>query len=282
MKPAVVLPLLSLCTTLILGGQRVTTSPSASQSGGVATAQQSDQKSAGKKGTRIRNRKIATLSLQPAVKHYVSFREVEGRRIYQAIEKYLYRMCIKEVPFFLALHACYHKDVRLNKGDTLVLGKKVLQALLLNASRKLSTEDLVISPATNIDSILLFRPSAKRKKTTRCILVVYTKSGTYEIPKTGARVWVPRVVKGSVSWSVKRQIMVVTVVSPGVKLLLPSYAKLLSLGMITDMDVRYAQLLPSGNGFEARLLYAPSGRTSQKKGWSFNVTECNKIRPYSQ
>jgi hypothetical protein len=54
------------------------------------------------------------------------------------------------------------------------------------------------------------------------------------------------------------------------------------LGMITDMDVRYAELLPADNGFEARLTYASQGKPAKKKGWSFNVTECNKIRPYAR
>jgi hypothetical protein len=76
--------------------------------------------------------------------------------------------------------------------------------------------------------------------------------------------------------------MTVTIFTRGVKLVLPGFAKVLSLGMINDMDIRYAELLPLGKGYEARLLYATKEKDVKKRGWSFNVTECNKIRPYAR
>ena len=235
-----------------------------------------------KKKSATRTRKKAAVPKKKPSKCQVTIAEVESRNIYSVIESYHYRMCINEVPFFLALHHCYYKDARLNRGDTLVLTKIVLSALLLTASHRLSTSDLTVSPVLKIDSMMIFRPKAKRGGTTRCAIIIYTVPGDYEIPKTGARVTVPCILRGNVSLNTRTQNMFVTVLTRGVKLQLPGYAKLLSLGMITDMDVRYAELLPADNGFEARLMYTSQGKPAKKKGWSFNVTECNKIRPYAR
>jgi hypothetical protein len=235
-----------------------------------------------KKKSATRTRKKAALPKKKPSKCQVTIAEVESRKIYSIIESYLYRMCIKEVPFFLALHRCYYRDARLDRGDTLVLTKTVLSALLMSAAQKLSTSELTVSPVLNIDSLLLFRLKAKRGRTTPCVIVIYMVPGAYEIPNTGARVTVPHILRGTVSLNAKTQHTFVTVLSRGVKLQLPGYAKLLSLGMIADIDVRYAELLPADNGFEARLMYASQGTPAKKKGWSFNVTECNKIRPYAR
>jgi hypothetical protein len=235
-----------------------------------------------KKKSAPRTRKSAALLNKKPSKCHVTIADVESRKIYSIIESYLYRMCIKEVPFFLGLYRAYYKDARLNRGDTLVLTKNVLSALLVTASHRLSTGELTVSPVLNIDSIMMHRPKGKRGGTTRCDMIIYTVPGAYEIPKTGARITIPSVLRGVVSLNAKTRSMSVTVLSRGVKLQLPGYAKLLSLGMITDMDVRYAELLPADNGFEARLMYASQGTPAKKKGWSFNVTECNKIRPYAR
>jgi hypothetical protein len=235
-----------------------------------------------KKKSATRTRKTDAPQEKKPSKRYVTIAEVESRNFYSSIESYLYRICIKEVPFFLALYNTYCKDARLNRSDTLVLTKNVLSALLVTASHRLSTSELTVSPVLNIDSIMIFRPKGKRGGTTRCGMIIYTVPGAYEIPKTGARITVPPILRGTVSQNAKTRSMSVTVLSRGVKLQLPGYAKLLSLGIITDMDVRYAELLPADNGFEARLMYASQGTAAKKKGWSFNVTECNKIRPYAR
>jgi hypothetical protein len=235
-----------------------------------------------KKKSATHTRKKAALPNKKPSKYHVTIAEVESRNIYSMIESYHYRMCIKEVPFLLALYHRYYKDARLNRGDTLVLTKKVLSTLLMTASHRLSTSELTVSPVLNIDSIMISRPKGKRGRTTRCAMIIYTVPGAYEIPKTGARVVVPHILRGTISLNARTQSMFVTVLTRGVRLQLPGYAKLLSLGMITDMDVRYAELLPAGNGFEARLMYASPGTPAKKKGWSFNVTECNKIRPYAR
>ena len=236
-----------------------------------------------KKKSAARTRKKAAVAhVKKPSKCRVTFAEVERRKIYPVIESYLYRMCIKEVPFFLALHHVYYKDARLNRGDTLMLTKKVLSTLLKTASERFSTDELTVSPVLNIDSIMIFRPKAKRGRTRRCSMIVYTVPGAYEIPKTGARVTVPHIVRGTVFLNAKTETMFVTVLTKGVKLQLPGYAKILSLGIFSDRNVRYAELLPAGNGFEARLMYASQEPQAKKKGWSFNVTECNKIRPYAR
>jgi hypothetical protein len=235
-----------------------------------------------KKKSATRTRKKAALPKKQPSKCPVTIAEVESRNIYSMIESYHYRMCIKEVPFFLALHRCYYRDSRLTRGDTLVLTKTVLSALLMTAAQKLSTSELIVSPVLNIDSIMIFRPKAKRGGTSRCAIIIFTHPGAYEIPNTGARVTVPHILRGTVFLNAKTQSLFVTVLTRGVKLQLPGYAKLLSLGMIGDMDVRYAELLPADNGFEARLMYASQGTPAKKKGWSFNVTECNQIRPYAR
>jgi hypothetical protein len=215
-------------------------------------------------------------------RRHLTFTEVENRNIYKVIEKYLYRMCIKEIPFFLALHEGYYRDKRLDRGDTLVLKKKVLSALLVNASHRLSTSELTISPVTNIDSMMVYRSKVKNGRTTQCGMIIYTTPGVYDIPKTGAKVSVPRIVKGIISRNGKTGSMFVRIQTKGVKLHLPGYAKVVSLGMISDMDVRYAELVPSGPGFEARLMYVSKEKKTRLRGWSLNVTECNKIRPYAR
>jgi hypothetical protein len=237
--------------------------------------------SAAKRSSSSRKKSVRKPVYRPCKRH-LTLEEVEATHVYRTIESYLYRMCIKEVPFFLALHRSYYRDPRLDKRDTLVLRKQVLQSLLFNASNTLNTSELTISPVINIDSMMIFRPKVKNGKTTRCNMIIYTVPGAYEIPKTGAKVSVPGVLRGTVARNTKTGSILVTIFSKGVKLQLPHYAKVLSLGMISDIDVRYAELLPAGNGFEARLLYAAKEKQVKKRGWSLNVTECNKIRPYAR
>jgi hypothetical protein len=227
-------------------------------------------------------KKVSGNAAREPGKRYLTFKEVEDNNIYTAIESTLYRMCIKEVPFFLALHQCYYRDKRLNRGDTLVLSKKVLSTLLMFASQRLRTSELTISPVINIDSMMLYRPKEKKKGAIRCGMIIYTVPGVYTIPKTDAKISVPNILWGTVSKYDKSDCIFVTIFSKGVQLQLPSYAKVMSLGMITDMDIRYAELVPSGPGFEARLLYAAKEKRTKKRGWSLNVTECNKIRPYAR
>jgi hypothetical protein len=115
-----------------------------------------------KKSAAKPRKKAAGARVKKPSKYRVTLAEVEKRKIYLVIESYLYRMCIKEVPFFLALHHVYYKDTRLNRGDTLVLTKKVLSTLLKNASARFSTGELTVSPVMNIDSMMIFKPKVKR------------------------------------------------------------------------------------------------------------------------
>lgn len=209
--------------------------------------------------------------------------EISRAGFFQAMEQLSYRMCLQEVPFFLALHQCFYKDERLDRKDTLVLKKRVMQSLLAEASKQLSSGDLTISPATSIDSMWLFRAAGKRGgATTNCNIAIFTRAGSYEIPKTGASIAVPAVVKAAIVKNERDGSVTVTIFSRGVKLELPGYAKILSFGMLSDMDISYAELRPVDPAFEARLLYAPKEKDVARRGWSFNITECNKIRPYER
>jgi hypothetical protein len=215
-------------------------------------------------------------------KWYLTFPEIEKKGIYPAIESYMYRMCLQEVPLFLALHKCFYKDDRMVKGDTLVLKKQVLQALLLNVASHLGTSDLNISPVTNLDSMMLFRNKGQNPASTNCNIIIYTQADAYEIPKTGARIQVPAVIRGAIACNASTGKVLVAVFSKGVRLELPGYAKILTLGAISDMDIGFAELIPSESSYEARLLYATKEKDVKRRGWSFNITECNKIRPYAK
>ena len=226
--------------------------------------------------------KAAAPQKKRVTKWRLTFQEIEGKGIYSAIESYMYRMCLQEVPLFLALHKCYYKDDRLVKGDTLVLTKPVMQSLLLNVASHLGTSDLNISPVTNIDSMVLFRNRGQKPASTNCNIVLYVQADAYEIPKTGAKITIPSVVKAGIAYNATSGKILVAVFSKGVRLELPGYAKVLSLGMISDMDIGYAELIPSESSWEARLLYATKEKEVKRRGWSFNITECNKIRPYAK
>ena len=236
------------------------------------------------KKTAVKSRQtVKTRTPFKPAKRYITVKEVESKKIYSVIESYIYRMCIREIPFFFALHQCYYRDVRLNRGDTLALRKKVLQVLILKTASRLNSSELNISPVCNLDSMMIFRSKSRSgKRTTNCNIIIYARPGAYDIPKSGAKVKVPGILRGTVMKNSRSGAMIVTIFTKGVKLVLPNYAKMLSLGMIADMDIRYAELVPEGNGYEARLMYATQKKDVKKRGWSFNVTECNKIRPYAR
>jgi hypothetical protein len=223
---------------------------------------------------------VASKPVYKPVIRRLTVAEIEDKGIYQAMETHMYRMCIREVPFFLALHKCFYKDPMLDNGDSLMVKKEVIQALLNGAAERFMEKELTGSPATGIDSILIFRYNGKNGKSSSCNIIIYAPADAYDIPKTGAKVRVPEKTRGTVVFDEGTGSMKVTVFSPGVKLELPGYAKTLSFGLITDMDISYAELVPADNAFEARLLYSPKEKDIEKRGWSLNITECNKIRPY--
>jgi hypothetical protein len=224
--------------------------------------------------------KRKTAAAKPAVRH-LSVPEIEQSGLYRVMDAYMYRMCIQEVTFFLALHRCYFQDKRLDRGDTLAVSKQVIRSLLARAAARSNETALIQSPVTNIDSMMIFRYRGKRPIPGACNIIVFARSDAYEIPKTGAKIQVPAVIKGTVYGRQGGQTSI-SIFTKGVKLILPGYAKVLSMGMITDMDIRFADLYPSGSGFEARLMYGTNEKEISKRGWSLNVTECNKIRPYAK
>jgi hypothetical protein len=90
------------------------------------------------------------------------------------------------------------------------------------------------------------------------------------------------VTRGAIACNPATGRFLIAIFSKGVRLELPSYAKILSLGILSDMDIGYAELIPSESSFEARLLYATNEKEVKRRGWSLNITECNKIRPYAK
>jgi hypothetical protein len=208
--------------------------------------------------------------------------EAEKMGMYDIIKLYMNDMCIKEVPFFLSLHRCFYRDVRIANGDTLFLSKATLQGLKDRAIVIHHINELRGSSIRNIDSLLLYKEKKNRKKEALCNFTVYLDPGTYEIPRTGASVSVPGKLSGSIYYASATGKMVVYIHTTDVKLILPMYAKALTFGLIGDMDIGFAELQRSGDSWTAILLYVSGKNESKKSGWSFNVTECNTIRPHSE
>jgi hypothetical protein len=249
----------------------------------ITAAQTTGVQSPSAAGNKLTNKNVVKQKKTARTTRWcLTFQEMEKKGIYSAIESYLYRMCLQEVPLFLALHKCFYKDLRLAKGDTLVLKKPVMQTLLLNVASHLGTGDLNISPVTNIDSMVLFRNKRQKPSSTNCNVVIFAHADAYDIPKTGAKIDLPAVTRGAIACNPATGRVLVAIFSKGVRLELPAYAKILSLGILTDMDIGYAELVPSESAFEARLLYATNEKEVKRRGWSLNITECNKIRPYAK
>jgi hypothetical protein len=212
----------------------------------------------------------------------IGIAEAEKLGIYDIVKLYMNDMCIKEVPFFLSLHRCFYRDSRIANGDTLFLSRQTLQALKNRAVAIHHINELRESAIRNIDSLLLYKEKKNRNKEALCNFIVYVDPGSYEIPRTGAGISVPTRLAGSIHYTSTTGKMVVYLHTMGIKLNLPLYAKALSFGLIGDMDIGFAELERSPDGWTAILLYVKGSNESKKSGWSFNVTECNKIRPHSE
>jgi hypothetical protein len=215
-------------------------------------------------------------------KYHVTVLETESHGIYSFIKVYINDMCIKEVPFFVALYRCYYKEERLVKGDTLVLAKLVLKNLKERSIEIQHINEFKTSAIDSIDSMYLFKDKKNKKNENLCNFVAFVSPGSYEIPKTGAKIRVPSKIAGSIYFNKSSGKMVVYAHTMGIRLEIPSYAKAISLGIIGDMDIGFAVLERKNRKWEARLLYTKQKGESEKKGWSFNLTECNKIRPYNE
>jgi hypothetical protein len=235
-----------------------------------------------KKPKKTITKKKAVSKTFHATKSHVTVTEAEAYGVYDVISLYINDMCIKEVPFFLSLHRSFYKDERLAKGDTLVLAKLVLQVLKNRAVEIRHMDELRESSLKNVDSMYLFKEKKNRKNESLCNFIVFVDPGAYEIPKTGASVRVPDKIAGSLYYNSKTGKMVVYVHTMGIKLELPAYAKALTLGIIGDMDIGFAELEREPEGWKAVLLYTKEKDDSKKTGWSFNLTECNRIRPCSE
>ena len=137
-----------------------------------------------------------------------------------------------------------------------------------------------------MDSLVLFKKRKNRYNKKLCNFIAYIDSGNYEIPKSGgASLLLPAMIKGSVYYNKKSETnkMVVYLHVSGIKLKIPGYAKTVSLGLLSDMDIGIAELEYIKGNWIARLLYVKTKKTDTRtKGWSFNASKCNKIRPYSR
>lgn len=211
----------------------------------------------------------------------ITIEEIEGRGVYDIMELYIDHMCIKEVPFFLALHRCYAPDPRLAQGKRLFMDKLTILQLRDRAAQRDEMRELLYGDLGRLDSLILYKEPKNRRNRALCNFIAYVDAGAYAIPKTGADVVTPEKVFGSIHYNHKSGKMVVYVHCAGIRLKLPLYAKALSLGLLDDLDVGYAELeQEKDRSWTARLLYrnAPS---SPRRGWKFNVTQCKRIRPYS-
>jgi hypothetical protein len=244
--------------------------------------QASSRASSAKKPKKTIIKKKTAIKIPHATKSHVTITEAEARGVYDVINLYINDMCIKEVPFFLSLHRSFYKDDRLAKGDTLVLARIVLQVLKNRAVDIRHIDELRESSLKNVDSMYLYKEKKNRKNESLCNFTVFVDPGAYEIPKTGASVRVPDKIAGSLYYNIKTGKMVVYVHTMGIKLELPAYAKALTLGIIGDMDIGFAELEREPEGWKAVLLYTKEKNDSKKTGWSFDLTECNRIRPCSE
>lgn len=212
-------------------------------------------------------------------KQHVLANEAVEKGIFDSMRLNINNICIKEIPFFLALYKCFYQDERLFQGKTLVVEESSIFWLLNKAVTVYKMRELHNSDAYKIDSLCLYKEKKNRRNRNLCNFTVYVAPGAYEIPKTGASVIVPEIIKGSIYY--KQDKMLVYIHTGGIKLELPKYAKALSLGLVGDMDIGFAEFEKERGKWLARLLYVKSSNNPQKKGWSFNAADCNKIRPYS-
>ncbi len=211
----------------------------------------------------------------------VTAAEAQRRGVYDIMKLYMDGICIKEVPFFIALHRCFSVDTRIERGKTLVLTKRTIlelrdRAVALHRMRELAESDI-----DKIDSLVLYKKRENRYNRYLCNFEVFVTPGKCRIPKTGAGVIAPQKVFGSIFYSRKADKMVVYIHCGGVKLELPRYAKAMSLGILDDLDVGFAELEMVDRQWVARLLYMKKVG-GVRTGWSFNATECNKIRPHTE
>lgn len=225
------------------------------------------------------------LNAQTKYKKNIEFEDVERRGFYDIMKLYSDAICIKEIPFLIALHRCFHQDKILPRGYMLILKKHTILSLKKKAMSLNGMEDLENSLIYNIKSLVIYKKKKNRYKKNLCNFIIYLEPGAYEIPKTGgAKLVVPKKIMGSIYYNKKHRNNKMTVYlhTGGIKLELPRYAKTISLGIIGDMDIGIAVLEFLKENWITRLLYVKSKDNPKRKGWSFNVTKCGKIRPYSK
>ena len=214
----------------------------------------------------------------------VSYNELKNRGFFKIVGQYSGDMCVKEIPFLIALHRSFYQDKRLVNGYRLTMSKKTIIALKNRAKYLKNMKELKKSLIYKIDSLTIYKKKKNRLNKKLCNFVLYIKPGAYEIPKIGAKLVVPKKVYGSIYYNKKvhTKKMVVYLHSSGIKLELPGYAKAISLGMIHDMDIGIAEIEYIQRAWITKLLYVSTKRNTKRKGWSFNLSKCNRIRPYSK
>jgi len=214
----------------------------------------------------------------------ITIKETEARGVCDTIRVYADKMCIKEIPFFIALFKCFYEDQRLQTRQELILEKDTILYLKEYATKTLGMTDLENSLICKLQQLTLYKTSENRYNKKLCNFFAVVDSGAYEIPKTGAKLIVPGSLKGSIYYNKRSPIKKITVYlhTAGIRLELPGYAKTISLGFISDMDIGIAELENCDDTWVTRLLYVKKKNNPKKTGWSFNITECKKIRPYSR
>lgn len=224
---------------------------------------------------------VAKKPMHHIVRHYVTADEAEQLGAFKTVQAFTGEICIREIPFALALHKCFYTNSNLVQGDTFVLSKSVILALKDRAVSQYAIEELRESSIKNIDSIYLFKDKRSRKNPALCNFTAFIDSGSYDIPKTGASILVPGKLSGVISHNANSRKLIVYLHTKGVRLQLPLYAKALTFGLVKDMDIGIMQLDKEKEGWTASLLYVNrSSGKPEKSGWLFNVTECNKIRAF--
>jgi hypothetical protein len=226
--------------------------------------------------------KKKTLKKQRPEKMAITLKEAETRGVYGILKMYIDAMCIKEIPFFISLHRCFYNDRRISTGDTLVLDRSTLQTLKQREVDLHHINELMFSSIRNVDSLYLYKERKNKSNEDLCNFMAFVHPGSYDIPKTGASVQIPAIVAGSIHYSDRTGRMVVYMHTSGIRLELPTYAKALTFGLISDMDIGFAELFRGENGWTAALLYTKGKESQKKTGWSFNLTECNSVRPFSE
>ena len=227
---------------------------------------------------------LFSFGAQNRYRMHIRLGDVEKRGVYDIMKLYNDEMCVKEVPFLIALHRCFYHDQRLTKGFKLVLRQSTIYPLKRKAIELYGMKELEESLIYKLDSIILYKLRKNRHKKNLCNFIAYIDSGAYEIPETGAKLIIPNVIKGSIYYNKKNRTSKMTVYlhTGGIKLELPAYAKRITLGILSDMDIGIAELEFIKGNWITRLLYLKSKENPKRKGWSFNMTKCNKIRPYSK